>query len=66
MNKFHTRSASFIAIGAASALLLAACNGDSDPGNELDPDAPVTITITTFGTFGLMTCTPSTWSSTRT
>jgi len=55
----RTRSAKFLAVGAAAALLLAACGGDNEePGGGDDTsapeqnDEPVTITITTFGTFG--------------
>lgn len=54
----RTRTAKFLAVGAAAALLLAACgNGDDEPGDEpsaepTDSDEPVTITVTTFGTFG--------------
>ena len=56
----RSRSARIIAIGAASALLLSACGSDSepteepttdDPGTEQEAD-PVTLSITTFGTFG--------------
>ena len=51
MKLSRSRSASLIAVGAVSALLLAAC----DPAEEETPPAdttPVTLTITTFGTFG--------------
>ena len=54
----RTRSAKFLAVGAAAALLLAACgDGDEEPGGgestaPEENDEPVTITITTFGTFG--------------
>ena len=55
----RTRSAKFLAVGAAAALLLTACGGDSDEGEGTEPDAEapatdeeITLTITTFGTFG--------------
>ena len=57
----RSRSAGFVAIAAASALFLTACGGDSDdtddPGSETsDPeettDEEITLTVTTFGTFG--------------
>ncbi len=55
----RTRSAKFFAVGAAAALLLAACgDAEEDPGTggEESPDAggdeDITLTITTFGTFG--------------
>ena len=55
----RTRSAKFLAVGAAAALLLTACGGDSDEGEGTEPDADapatdeeITLTITTFGTFG--------------
>lgn len=56
----RTRSAKFFAVGAAAALLLAACgDGDEDPGTGGGGESPsagggeeITLTITTFGTFG--------------
>ena len=55
----RTRPATFLAVGAAAALLLTACGGDSDGGGGTAPDASapatdeeITLTITTFGTFG--------------
>ena len=58
MKSTRSRSASIIAIGAAAALFLAACGNDSDdppaddPAAEEPSDEPITLTITTFGTFG--------------
>ncbi len=55
----RTRSAKFLAVGAAAALLLTACGGDSDEGEGTEPDADapatdeeITLTITTFNQFG--------------
>jgi len=56
----RSRSAGFVAIAAASALFLTACGGDSDdtddPGSETsapeETDEEITLTVTTFGTFG--------------
>lgn len=55
----RTRSAKFFAVGAAAALLLTACGGDSDEGEGTEPDADapatdeeITLTITTFNQFG--------------
>lgn len=54
----RTRSAKFLAVGAAAALLLTACGGDSDdegtePGDGASTtDEEITLTITTFNQFG--------------
>lgn len=55
MKSTRSRSASIIALGATAALLLAACGNDAEEPPADEPtadDEPVTLTITTFGTFG--------------
>ncbi len=58
----RSRSAGFVAVAAASALFLSACGGDSEDNNTAEPGddestvaeegEEITLTITTFGTFG--------------
>ena len=55
MKSTRSRSASVIALGAAAALLLAACGNDGDTPPADEPpaeDEEITLSITTFGTFG--------------
>lgn len=46
------RSAVVLAAVSATALTLAACSNNPTPGNTDDTGEPVTLTVTTFGTFG--------------
>lgn len=57
----RSRTAGFVAVAAASALFLTACGGSSDDDPTANPgdgetsapsDEPITLTVTTFGTFG--------------
>lgn len=54
MTSSRTRWARLAAVGAASALLITACGGDSDPKatSTVDPNAPVTIKVSFWGDFG--------------
>lgn len=49
----RSRAAGLIAVGAASALLLTACNGDEGEGEGEGSDEPVTLTVAFWGDFGL-------------
>lgn len=49
----RTRTASALAVGTASALLLSACNSSGDPSESEGPKEPVTISVSFWGNFGL-------------